>query len=58
MNRSGIVTVSDDAVRFIEMFMLAGVRRIAPELPLYAAATAVLAAAIGVWWWAERDLTL
>jgi predicted anti-sigma-YlaC factor YlaD len=57
VNQSGIVTVSNDAVGLIEMFMVAVVRRIAPELPLYAAATAVLATAVGVWWWAERDLT-
>ena len=57
MNQSGIVTVSNDAVGLIEMFIVAIVRRIAPELPLYAAATAVLAAAVGVWWWAERGVT-
>jgi predicted anti-sigma-YlaC factor YlaD len=58
MNQSGIVTFSNDAVGLIEMFMATFIRRITPQLPLYAAATAVLAAAIGVWWWAERDLTL
>ena len=57
MNQSGIVTVSNDAVGLIEMFILAVVRRIAPELPLYAAATALLGATVGVWWWAERDGT-
>ena len=55
MNRSGIVTVSNDAVSLIEMFILAVVHRIAPELPLYAAATALLGATVGIWWWAERD---
>jgi predicted anti-sigma-YlaC factor YlaD len=58
MNQSGIATVSKDAIGLIEMFAVEAVRRIAPELPLYAAATALLAAAVGVWWWAERDLTL
>jgi predicted anti-sigma-YlaC factor YlaD len=55
VNQSGIVTVSNDAVGLIEMFIVSVVRRIAPELPLYAAATALLAATVGVWWWAERD---
>jgi predicted anti-sigma-YlaC factor YlaD len=55
MNRSGIVTVSADAIALIEMVIVAGVGRIAPELPLYAAAAALLAATVGIWWWAERD---
>jgi hypothetical protein len=54
INRSGIVTVSNDAVGLIEMFIVTGLRRIAPELPLYAAATAIFAAALGIWWRAER----
>ena len=55
MNRSGIVTFSNDAVALIEMYIGTFVARVAPELPLYAAATALLAATVGVWWWAERD---
>ena len=55
MHQSGIVTVSNDAVGLIEMFIVAAVRRVAPELPLYAAATVLLTATVGVWWWAERD---
>jgi hypothetical protein len=46
--------VSNDAVGLIEMFIVTGLRRIAPELPLYAAATAIFAAALGIWWRAER----
>jgi len=57
MHQSGIVTVSNDAVGLIEMFIVVVARRIAPELPLYAAATALLAVTVGVWWWAERDVT-
>jgi predicted anti-sigma-YlaC factor YlaD len=55
MNQSGIVTVSGDAVALIEMFIAAVVGRIAPELPLYGAAAALIGAAVGIWWWAERD---
>lgn len=57
MNRSGIVTVSNDAVALIETFIVAIVGRVAPQLPLYAGATALLALTVGVWWWAERDVT-
>jgi predicted anti-sigma-YlaC factor YlaD len=57
MNRSGIVTFSNDAVVLIEMFLGTLVARVAPQLPLYAAAMALLAATVGVWWWAERDVT-
>jgi hypothetical protein len=45
------------AGQLIEVIVVAGVGRIAPELPLYAAAAALLAATVGIWWWAERDLT-
>ena len=55
MNRSGIVTFSNDAVALIEMFIGTFVARVAPKLPLYAAAMVLLAATVGVWWWAERD---
>ena len=55
MHQSGIVTVSNDAVGLIEMFIVAAVRRVAPQLPLYAAATVLLAGTVGLWWWAERD---
>jgi predicted anti-sigma-YlaC factor YlaD len=58
VNRTGIVTVSADAVDLVEMFAVTGMRRIGAELPAYAAATALLAATVGLWWWAERDPTL
>jgi hypothetical protein len=37
---------------------VAFVRRVAPSLPLYAGAAALLVSALGLWWWAERDVTL
>ena len=40
--------------RYLEPFVGSG----AVFFDLYAAATALLAAAVGVWWWAEKDLTL
>jgi hypothetical protein len=33
-------------------------RRVVPSLPLCAGAAALLATALGLWWWAERDITL
>ena len=33
-------------------------RNVAPSVPLYAAAVGLLAGALVLWWWAERDLTL
>jgi predicted anti-sigma-YlaC factor YlaD len=55
MNQSGIVTVSNDAVDLIEIVVMAAADRVAPKLPLYGAAAALLAATVGIWWWAERD---
>jgi hypothetical protein len=34
------------------------VRRVAPSVPLYAGATALLLATLAIWWWAERDAAL
>ena len=48
--------------RYIEPFFGSGfvslVRRIAPAVPLYAGAAALLVSALGIWWWAERDAAL
>lgn len=57
MNRSGLAAVSSDAVELFGTGLAALGRRVAPSLPLYAGATAVLAATLGIWWWAERDTT-
>ena len=58
MDRSGLVAVSNDALDLLGTGMVTLARRIAPSLPLYAAATALLASALGIWWWAERDAAL
>ena len=56
LNRSGLATVSSDAVDMFEHgSSWRSSRRVAPSLPLYAGATALLAAPLGIWWWAERD---
>ena len=58
LNRSGLVAVSSDAVNLFGSSVIAFARRAVPALPLYAGATALLATALAVWWWAERDATL
>lgn len=58
MNRSGLTAVSNDVVDLFSTAFLTLARRVAPSLPLYAGATALLVSALGIWWWAERDATL
>ena len=54
LDRSGLVSVGD----LTRCSARRGASdRVAPSLPLYAAATSLLAAALGFWWWAERDAT-
>src|SRR5262249_22020948 len=55
LQRSGLSAVSSDAVNLFGSGIVALAHRIAPSLPLYAAATAVLATALVLWWWAERE---
>jgi anti-sigma factor RsiW len=58
LNRSGLAALSNDAVDLFGTGLVMFARRIAPSLPLYAGAAAVLATALGIWWWAERDAAL
>ena len=58
LNRTGLVGVSTDAVDLFGSAFVTLVRRVAPSLPLYAGAAALLATALGLWWWAERDAAL
>ena len=57
MHRSGLVAVSNDAVELLGTGLVTLARYVAPTVPLYAGATALLATALGIWWWAERELT-
>ena len=47
-----------DAINLMGSGVMTLVRRIAPSLPLYVGVSALVASALGLWWWAERDLTL
>jgi anti-sigma factor RsiW len=58
LNRSGLVAVSNEAVDLMGSGLVTFFRRVTPSLPLYAGATAVLATALGIWWWAEKDAAL
>lgn len=55
LNRSGLAAVSNDAMALFASGLLTVAGRIAPSLPLYAGAAALVATALGIWWWAERE---
>lgn len=54
-HRTGLAAVSNDAVELMASGLGAFARRFGPSLPLYAGAMALVATALGIWWWAERD---
>ena len=58
VNRSGVASVSNDAIDFLATRFVSLARRVTPVLPVYAGAAAVLGSVLGIWWWAERDATL
>ncbi len=55
LDRSGLTAVSNDAVDMFGRGLVSFAQRIAPSVPVYAGATALLVTALGIWWWAERD---
>jgi anti-sigma factor RsiW len=58
LHRAGLTAISSDAVNVFGSGFVSLARRVAPSLPLYAGALALLASALGIWWWAERDAAL
>ena len=58
LNRTGLAAIGTDVVALFETGLVTFARRVAPSIPLYAAATAVLVSALAIWWWAERDAAL
>lgn len=52
---SGFDVVGSDAVNLFSAGIAALGRRIAPSVPVYLGASVLLVAALGIWWWAERD---
>ena len=57
MRRSGLATVSTDAIELLGPGMILFARRVTPSLPLYGGAIGLVGTALAVWWWAERDTT-
>jgi anti-sigma factor RsiW len=58
LNRTGMTAVSNEAIDLVSRGLILVAQRVGPSLPLYLGATAILATALGIWWWAERDATL
>jgi anti-sigma factor RsiW len=58
LHGTGLNAVSNDAVTVFGSGFVSLARRVVPSLPLYAGALALLASALGIWWWAERDAAL
>ncbi len=58
LHRTGLAAVSGDAVNLFGSGFVSLAKRVAPALPLYAGAAALLVSALGIWWWAERDAAL
>ena len=55
LNVSGLPSVRNEAAGLFTSGFVTAVRRVAPALPLYGAATALVVMVLGIWWWAERD---
>ena len=53
--RSGLTLIPRGTMTVIGRQAFDAVRSLAPQLPLYGAAAGLIAAALGLWWWAERD---
>lgn len=53
VRRSGLTSVSGDAVDVMASGVVTLAQRVGPSLPLYGAASALLVTALGLWWWAE-----
>lgn len=58
IDRSGLSAISSDIVDLFSTEVVTVARQMAPSLSLYAGATALIATALAIWWWAERDVTL
>ncbi len=58
LHRTGLAAVSNDAVNLFGTGFATLAQRVVPSLPRYAGAAALLATALGIWWWAERDAAL
>ena len=55
IDQSGLSAISRDIVNLFGAEIMAVAREMAPAATLYAGATALIATALAIWWWAERD---
>jgi anti-sigma factor RsiW len=55
VQRTGLSFVSREALGIFSLGLTALAQKVSASLPLYAGATGLLVAALGLWWWAERD---
>jgi hypothetical protein len=58
LSASGMAAVSADLVRLFAASAGTVLTRATPELPLYAAAIALVVTGLTVWWWVERGLEI
>jgi predicted anti-sigma-YlaC factor YlaD len=55
LDRSGFTALTRGTWTLVTGQFIGLAARVAPSLGLYAAAAALLGAALGLWWWAERE---
>jgi len=55
LRRSGLWALNRDAMAILAAGIAAVEQKVTATLPLYGAATLLLVAALGVWWWAGRE---
>jgi len=56
IDRSGLSAISRDLLDLFGTEIVTVARQMAPTVSLYASATILLATALAIWWWAERDV--
>ena len=56
IDRSGLSAISRDLLDLFGTEIVTVARQMAPTVSLYASATVLLATALAIWWWAERDV--
>src|SRR5689334_13886510 len=55
LSHAGLIPAGNGAFGLMSGGVAGVVRRAVPAVPVYVAAAALLGAALGVWWWAERE---